>query len=383
MSHRRDIRLDLLRGVALLVICLDHIPQNAAAALTLRNFALSDAAEVFVFVSGVAAALGLGRVLHRSGSRAWLRRIAHRIGQLYATHLALVAAALVLLWLGMTITGRPAGWAATPLSAIGGQGAAGVLGVLTLSIQPELLDILPLYMVLLAALPVIHLAAERNAPATLAVSGLVWLAANVSGTSLPGWYFNPLAWQFLFTFGVVCGLAIGNRLALPQSRAVTAAAVLYLVFGLVMAAPWAQLPGLDSWRIAAPNWMGPLAKTNLSPWRLASMLSMAHLFAVFVPASAAWLRSPRLEPLLCVGRNGLVVLAVATLVDYAAIAARLAGAHGVVYQAVSNAGAIAALLLAGWLAERRAWRRGAAHRAAPAAPGSWLPQRSGTAEILS
>ena len=48
----RDIRLDFFRGIALLFIFLDHIPDNNVNWLTIRNFGFSDASEIFVFISG-------------------------------------------------------------------------------------------------------------------------------------------------------------------------------------------------------------------------------------------------------------------------------------------------------------------------------------------
>ena len=46
----RDLRLDLLRGLGLWMIFLDHIPDDVVAWLTLRNYGFSDAAEFFVFM---------------------------------------------------------------------------------------------------------------------------------------------------------------------------------------------------------------------------------------------------------------------------------------------------------------------------------------------
>jgi hypothetical protein len=51
----RDLRLDLFRGIGLLMIFLDHIPDDFVAWLTLRNYGFSDAAEFFVCISGYLA----------------------------------------------------------------------------------------------------------------------------------------------------------------------------------------------------------------------------------------------------------------------------------------------------------------------------------------
>jgi hypothetical protein len=47
-TRERDFRLDFCRGVALIVIFIDHVPGNPLSSWTLRNFSFCDAAEVFV-----------------------------------------------------------------------------------------------------------------------------------------------------------------------------------------------------------------------------------------------------------------------------------------------------------------------------------------------
>jgi len=51
----RDLRLDLFRGVANWAIYLDHIPDNVVNWITPRNYGFSDAADLFVFISGYTA----------------------------------------------------------------------------------------------------------------------------------------------------------------------------------------------------------------------------------------------------------------------------------------------------------------------------------------
>ena len=67
MTNGRDHRIDFFRGLALIFIFWDHVPENPFAQLTLRNFGFSDAAEVFVFLAGFAAVTAYGRVAQRDG----------------------------------------------------------------------------------------------------------------------------------------------------------------------------------------------------------------------------------------------------------------------------------------------------------------------------
>ena len=62
-AHGRDLRLDFFRGLALACIFIDHIPDTVLARFTLHAVGFSDAAEVFIFISGYSAALAYGAPL--------------------------------------------------------------------------------------------------------------------------------------------------------------------------------------------------------------------------------------------------------------------------------------------------------------------------------
>src|ERR1700722_2854745 len=88
---KRDLRLDFFRGLSLLFIFIDHIPNNFLSNVTLHSVAFSDAAEVFVFISGYAAALAYGRVLQSNGLPIATVHIYHRVWQLYVAHIFIFA----------------------------------------------------------------------------------------------------------------------------------------------------------------------------------------------------------------------------------------------------------------------------------------------------
>lgn len=67
----RDLRLDLLRGLGLWMIFLDHIPDDVVSWLTLRNYGSSDAAEFFVFISGYLLGFIYGPISSTSGCMGW------------------------------------------------------------------------------------------------------------------------------------------------------------------------------------------------------------------------------------------------------------------------------------------------------------------------
>src|ERR1700716_595614 len=87
----RDVRLDLFRGLANWAIFLDHIPHEVMNAITTRNYGFSDAADLFVFISGYSAAFVFGRLMIERGYAATAARLARRVFELYAAHILVVA----------------------------------------------------------------------------------------------------------------------------------------------------------------------------------------------------------------------------------------------------------------------------------------------------
>ena len=86
----RDCRLDLFRGLANWAIVLDHIQPEMLGSVT-RNYGFSDAADLFVFISGYTAAFVFGRVMIERGYLAAMSRLARRAFELYIAHIIVVA----------------------------------------------------------------------------------------------------------------------------------------------------------------------------------------------------------------------------------------------------------------------------------------------------
>jgi hypothetical protein len=83
----RDLRLDFFRGIALFLIFIDHIPGNVLGQFTIRSLGFSDAAEVFIFVSGYTAALVYGGAILKRGTIVATAKIFYRVWQIYVAHI--------------------------------------------------------------------------------------------------------------------------------------------------------------------------------------------------------------------------------------------------------------------------------------------------------
>ena len=212
IASGRDIRLDLFRGLALWFIFIDHIPTNIVSWLTVRNYGFSDATEIFVFISGYTAVIAYARMMEREG---WVRaaaRIYRRVWQLYVAHILLfVAFSAQIAWVSIA-RDTPALIEEMELLGLGQNPYQAILEAALLKFRPVNLDVLPLYIVLLAFFPFVLPAVVRWPFAVIAVSLAVYAATCHYDWNLPAypenkvWYFNPMAWQVVFYVGAACAM---------------------------------------------------------------------------------------------------------------------------------------------------------------------------------
>ncbi|MBS7541720.1 OpgC family protein [Ancylobacter oerskovii] len=321
----RDLRLDLFRGLALWFIFLNHIPNNVVNWITNRNFGFSDATEIFVFISGYTAAMVYGREIDRSGTLVTSARILRRAWQLYIAFIFLFVIYLAEISYVVGSFSNPL--YAEEMGALQflSEPDVALVQALLLKFRPANMDVLPLYIVLLAGFPPVLWMLKRWPDATLAVSFAAYALALNLGFNLAGypddrmWFFNPFCWQFLFVFGGWCGLGGSDRLGgLIQNRFVVAAAVAYLAVSLAVVVSWwwRPLEGLVPEAIGALIY--PISKTDLSPLRLLHFLALAVVVVKLVPVDARWLRWPLLRPMILCGQNSLEVFCFGVFLSFAA-----------------------------------------------------------------
>src|SRR5580693_3943677 len=209
----RDLRLDFFRGLSLFFIFIDHIPYNVLSYATLHVISFSDAAEVFIFISGYTAALVYGQLMVRRGTLVATAQIYYRVWQLYVAHIFIFMIYTAEVSYAMLQLQTQTYSEELRLSSFLQEPHIAIVKMMTLQYQPELLDILPLYIVLLAAFPIVLLLQQRRPFAPLILSFAVYLLTLYFGwvpKTYPndeGWFFNPFAWQFLFIVGATAGTA--------------------------------------------------------------------------------------------------------------------------------------------------------------------------------
>lgn len=310
----RDHRVDALRGVALAMMFVDHIPDNLLNRITLRNLGFCDAAEIFVLLAGFASMLAYGRAFARESVRSAMNKLLRRCGKLYVYQVGMLLVSIGVITQWRSIHWVPVDFLEPELA----HGWTSLWRAMTLMALPGNLNILPLYIVLLLLFPVIYWVQQRSAWLALALSGAAWLLVNLDpALNLPnwldpdGWYFNPFAWQFLFTLGALSATVTQARGGdLPRYRLLVAFCWGYLAFSAVQAFPWAQwhLPNL------APFDIDPPLKTPLSPLRLIDVLSIFYLVQSS-PLMSRFAAGRSGQVLAVLGRHSLEVFSAGTLLD--------------------------------------------------------------------
>ncbi|MBV9863679.1 MAG: OpgC domain-containing protein [Alphaproteobacteria bacterium] len=312
--QQRDLRLDFFRGVALMFIFIDHIPENILSYFTLQAISFYDAAEVFIFISGFTAALVYGRALATKGALYATAQVLRRAWQLYVAHIFLFVIFIAEVSYTVVTFNNPMYNEEMRVGDFLQEPHVAVVKALLLEFQPTFLDILPLYIILLTFFPLVLLGLRRQPLLVLAPSFLLYLAVQLFGVSVPAypqghvWYFNPLAWQFLFIAGAAIQQAVARRRPAPQPpvrlfRAAAAIVAIALVIKLswTIHGLWEPFPGL----FLKELW--PVNKNNLSPIRLVPFFALVVLVARVVSPQAGFLRSAAARPMLLCGQQSLEV----------------------------------------------------------------------------
>ena len=372
----RDLRLDFFRGLSLFFIFIDHIPNNFLGWFTLRSIAFSDAAEVFIFISGYTAALVYGRSMHQHGALFASAQIYRRVWQLYVAHIFLFVIFIAeVSYVGLAVN-NPMYTEEARVGEFLQEPHIAVIKALVLEFQPAFLDILPLYIVLLGSFPLVLIALERGALWALLPSAALYALTLRHDWSLPSypadsaWFFNPLAWQFTFVLGFAlaredAGVGALVRRHIRWLRILALPFLIYFTFGVLFDALW------DPTNVPEPKLFFLLDKTWATPPRLIQFLSLVAVFSplfYYIRRSAGlpYVHYPvdaliRMFALL--GRNSLYVFCVGSLLSLTAQFVRFAyrGTVGVDTAVVISG--IIVMAFTAWLAESR-------QRARPASPAA-------------
>lgn len=326
---KRDISLDILRGVMLVIMAADHFGEPIFQHL--YEFAgYVSAAEGFVFLSGMLVALVYSRY-HTANGQLLEKRIWHRAGVIYLYHLIVVLAVFI-----FTVATELSGayWKsfATEMQA---EPVRGLLSAMALVYQAPMLDVLPLYVILMLAAPFgLRLMLQyRNVGVAMVLLGSIgfWLAAQYGGgravlALLPHAVmvrvgaFDFMAWQLVFMLGMTLGyLRFSSKGELPRINGwLFTASVAVVVFLFLQR--HGHIPGNISPVAAWLQEYRHIARDNMSWLRLLNFLAMVCVVAGLITFHKrygifSWLALPG-RWLAFLGRNSLQVFSYHLVVLY-------------------------------------------------------------------
>ncbi len=268
-KRKRIPEIDFWRGFALIVILIDHVPWNGLDYLTPGRFGFSDAAEAFVFLSGVSVSLAYAPMLQKAGFGRLLQRCASRAATLYFVQIAMVACSVAIPLAVAAAIGDHNIALGQGLSRFVDSPGSAIVGAATLAYQPNYSRVLPLYVVLMLWAPVVLVMASRSAALALIASIAVYIAGRLLSVDEDGWTFNPFAWQLLFAIGVIC--ALKWRRGLPRPRR----PLILLALAILLGAAILCIKAMGI-RVTASAYLD-LNKHNLGLMRLAHFLALAYI----------------------------------------------------------------------------------------------------------
>jgi len=303
----RDLRIDFLRGLAILFVVVDHIELNSAFyILSHERIGVVTGAELFVLLSGIVLGLVHRRRAIEAGWSSSASRMWGRARLLYAASLVVVIAAYLLSHLPFldgdvlttwtdTTTGTTYDlYGSTPLLADYPVPPPAVFDILLLDVGPYQFNVMGLYVALLLLAPLLF---------RLTLTGRWWLLLALSMAAYAGnlflhWRIVPssfanqfplLSWQVLFVLGLIAGFfntAIREWFRGPAGKAVIAlaavAVVLFAVFSWnnpdKLGDPWAlrlDMIATDRFNEIYEQWF---RRDFLGPLRLVNVLVVVIAF---------------------------------------------------------------------------------------------------------
>jgi hypothetical protein len=317
----RDPRIDFFRGAALFMILFDHVGGDPLGEFTFRHLGLSDAAEIFVFLSGVSCAIAYSRILIRRGLPGLFTAIIKRSAYIYI--FCLITSIVTIL---LIIAANSMAWVepTQPLVTLTERPLSAITSSILLTSPPELAGILVLYIQFtLIVVPAFLLGAQFSPALILSISAIAWIIApfypELSPPLAEHSYFPLASWQFLFSIGMFVGLRYYSRGAVRSLKASKyliwiACAIVTLSF-LFKVAHHASI----HYQVGAEWFPSPAdfqrMKERLSPVRLAHFLSVAFLVATYIQDRSPFFNWPVARMVIQTGRHSLEVFCISAILS--------------------------------------------------------------------
>lgn len=300
-ARTRDVRLDWLRGFAMVCVIVDHSQRSSVLTwFSYQRFWVVTAAEVFVVLSGIVLGTVYGARIVHEGALSVTRRLLRRALVLYLAFTGVTLSILGLAFAGVDVSAvstwdpTASQWFLNPRTMSGHDW----LAVLTLRYGPWPFEIVGLYVwLVIVAVPCLLAVRKWGWRPVLAISWGVYLWYRLVPHQITAAEFEVvfpiLAWQLPFVHGLVIGCyreriaALVARSPRPAPIAIAVACAAFM--GFALSNPTIDGPAWLHWRFVSPQMFARLYDTyfSLSDLGIGRILNLA----VALPTGYALLAS--------------------------------------------------------------------------------------------
>jgi hypothetical protein len=310
----RDTRLDIIRGLAMVTIVLNHLTEMVFSISRWGRFwkfptpfyyGFSSAAELFVMLSGYMVGmvyLSKPDPYRKLGNRAW---------KIYVTSVVVFVAVLPFSQVGSRAYLRHTGllkFVSDPSSA--------VLNMLTLQEAPRLIGVLSLYIVLMIATPLFILILKRSVWMAIGISVVLYLFMQWDGAldlvPLPGTPFHPLAWQLLFFIPMIAGR---SRLHIGAFQFIERYPVILPLTALLLLGSAAAKIGSGIGVLPGAPWT---ARMTIGGVAIGHSVVLLIFYMAALTRAKTWLSHQPFRALATIGSHSLYCFAVSIVATYLA-----------------------------------------------------------------
>lgn len=346
----RDHSLDVLRGIILVIMLVDHIG-GPFRKYTFESLGFVSAAEGFVYLSGLVFGLVYGKKLLQGQGKEIIGKASKRSAVIYFYHLLLPLILIIPVLVYPELIERVKDARiitdyslAHPLKTI--------LFYLSFLFRPSQFGILPMYCIYILVAPFVLTAFHKGKTGlVLVILALIWWIAWFDWFHLLGLeperigmelgYFNIFSWQILFFLGSYIGFSRAKgKDVVPKSKILLLVAVLVFLAMFVVR----HSPDMQGWFIEVVNYH--IERGDLGILRILNFCVLAFLIDYLIK-SGWFFRSKWLGTL---GQHSLQVFAfqVILLFSYPLIRLKVES-YGSVGVFVALAGYVALLIVPAWL----------------------------------
>lgn len=311
LEGKRDLRIDFMRGIAICFMVINHFASNSLFNNITQGRIYATAAEGFVFISGfVLGMVTLGRIA-KGGFKDAMKKLLERAGKLYIVSFILMSV------LGLLTLVAP-GFSRPSFEEAPGNWWQILIAAATFHLAPPVIDILQLYVLLLAVSPAIFWMLRKGLwLPVLVFSWSLWgiqqlhpYALSVQPIDRDHPYFAFAAWQILYVHGVLAGY-YRQKVAQAWNKIPKLPLVILLtiiVVGAIIAAHYDMQLGVWPDNVTdRATWIRLSDRSRSGPIRLVTLAAFFPLLFMFVNAFWQPLYKSLGNLLIPLGQNSLYV----------------------------------------------------------------------------